>query len=456
MSDAAVATLKQWGEEGKLAQATLTADGTSLTLGDVTLNASDKCSISFSGKTCEYSLASLFLQILDPEQSLPKYRIACKKHKVKDFVKALDKGTVVGFFTGKAAEQAAAPEPKPAAAAKPPAPSKESSTSSSHRKQRDHHDKHKRDKRHKKRPSSSGSSKSQPKQKVRKTINTEKLFTNLIEVVDKRSKEDKRQNENLLQALSPEGFGITPELLAESKESTQSIVGQEIPVGNSASILKAAAGKDLSRILKLYMESVQTSKKKKSSEQQKVQQKKSWRTHLIGKKPVIILPKGMTAPLTMINAHEFFCNSKFVPRDVMLKQVTSKANIPTTFSRRVGQRLGGGTVEYELMDNPKVKLPRSKDWDRVVAVVALGHSWQFKDWPGHYSNPVRLFGSAFGFYVGMEGNKIPSDLQGWSCVQAKLNRDKRGLDSVTHASFWNGLDEFMAIHKPELLPQDEV
>eukprot|EP00339_Tiarina_fusa_P024071 CAMPEP_0117007104 /NCGR_PEP_ID=MMETSP0472-20121206/7096_1 /TAXON_ID=693140 ORGANISM="Tiarina fusus, Strain LIS" /NCGR_SAMPLE_ID=MMETSP0472 /ASSEMBLY_ACC=CAM_ASM_000603 /LENGTH=158 /DNA_ID=CAMNT_0004708763 /DNA_START=71 /DNA_END=547 /DNA_ORIENTATION=- len=158
----------------------------------------------------------------------------------------------------------------------------------------------------------------------------------------------------------------------------------------------------------------------------------------------------------MINAHEFFANSKFVPRDVLTKKGITARSTPTQFSRRVGQRLGGGTVEYELMDNPKVKLRTAKDWERVVAVLAFGAAWQFKDWPGHYSHPVRLFGSVFGFYVGMEGANVPKELQGWSVVQQKVNRDKRGMDSVTYASFWNGVDEFMSIHKPEMLPQPET
>jgi hypothetical protein len=176
----------------------------------------------------------------------------------------------------------------------------------------------------------------------------------------------------------------------------------------------------------------------------------------LGKKPIIIVPKGMTAPITLMNSHEFFCNSRYVPREVMMKQFVHKTNIPTTFTRRVGQRLGGGLVEYEIMDNPKSKLPTAKDWDRVVAVVCLGQSWQFKDWPGHYSDPVRLFSTVFGFYCGMEGAKVPDELNSWAVTQAKLNRDKRGMDSVTYTSFWNGVDEFMSINKPEMLPQPET
>jgi len=251
--------------------------------------------------------------------------------------------------------------------------------------------------------------------------------------------------------------------LSNYKQKTEAIVANEMPVGNSASILKAAAGKDLSRILKLYLEVMQPKGSASSSKSSSAPsastslgQKKTWRAHLVGKKPIIIVPKGMTVPITLLNAHEFFGKSHYIPRDVMMKKGIHKTDIPTTFTRRVGQRLGGGVVEYEIMDNPKSKLATAKDWDRVVAVLCVGQSWQFKDWPGHYSHPVRLFSSVFGFYVGMEGNKVPVELESWAVTKQKLNRDKRGLDSVTYASFWNGVDEFMAIHKPEMLPQLEA
>jgi parafibromin len=41
----------------------------------------------------------------------------------------------------------------------------------------------------------------------------------------------------------------------------------------------------------------------------------------------------------------------------------------------------------------------------------------------------------------------------WAIERGTLSREKRGLDSVTYAKFWNGLDHFMSVHKRELLPQ---
>ena len=164
----------------------------------------------------------------------------------------------------------------------------------------------------------------------------------------------------------------------------------------------------------------------------------------------------MTAPLTLINAHEFLCHSKFVSRTAMMQQHPArKANPLTTFTRTV-TGAAGGLLEYEIVDNPRKLGSNPHDWERIVAVVVLGQSWQFKDWlKPHYNVPAELFNRVFGFYVSMEGEKEPSEVAGWAVHRSKLNRDKRGLDSVTYASFWNDLDEWMRVYKAELLPQQQ-
>ena len=164
----------------------------------------------------------------------------------------------------------------------------------------------------------------------------------------------------------------------------------------------------------------------------------------------------------MLNAYEFLSKGRYVPRDVLLKQQREgggarRGTAATTFTRQVGGATAAGNaglVEYEITDNPKRLLGTDpKEWERIVAVFVLGQKWQFADWFFDYSNPVKLFSKVFGFFVSLEGDTIPDDAKGWAVRHAKLNRDKRGLDSVTSVAFWNGLDEFMAVHKRELLPQ---
>ena len=115
-----------------------------------------------------------------------------------------------------------------------------------------------------------------------------------------------------------------------------------------------------------------------------------------------------------------------------------------------------GLLEYEIIDNPCKLGNNPKEWERIVAVIVLGQSWQFKDWmksPLSYNVPASLFDRVFGYYIYMDGDQVAPEVQQWAVKKSQLNRDKRGLDSVTYASFWNELDEWMKVYKAELLPQ---
>jgi len=456
------ALLKWASSSTQFKEVEISDDGLEISSGSTVLDAIAKIKLAVPAKdrSCEYTTAAVFLQIRDPNQGLVSYRNACKKYAVADPVKALDKPIIVKEFLGSGSSQQQQPE-APLPPAGPPPPSSKDSSSS----KRKHHDK----KHHHHR----GEKPSPPKKKKRPDLVTnEQLFEGLSTVVDKRHQSQQEQETSALQAeitaaLSAKGFEITSkEQLEPYKERTANILANEIPVGNSASILRATnPRKDLSRVLELYMETVNAKGKKgvssSSSSSKKAAvapnsgKKSNSKPYLIGKKPIIIVPKGMAAPLTLINAHEFLCNAKFVPRDVMLQQQPGrKINPPTTFTRTVTGV--GGLLEYEILDTPRKLGADPKEWERIVAVIVLGQSWQFKDWlKPHYNVPAELFNRVFGFYVSMEGDKEPPELTGWAVHRYKLNRDKRGLDSVTYASFWNGLDEWMRVYKAELLPQQQ-
>lgn len=430
--------LLDWSKSKTLSQAKFSEDSQLLTLGDVTLPAKEKISFEQDGKTVEYSVASVYILITDPSQGAIAYRNSCKQHNVDDAVKTLDKAVVTGFFLG--AEATSSNE-----VAKP----SESTASTSDKRKEDRHkrkpDSKSSSSRDKKRHSS-GSHKhhSSKEKKVAKTVTTDEVLANLSEVAAKRNEMNINTHEDITKALSTDGFDVTPELLQEHRELAETIMGREIPVGDSSSILLAEnPHRDLSRVLSIFEETL-----KKADKAGNVRKPPTDKRHyLIGKKPVIIVPKGMTAPLTIVNAHEFLANARFVPRDLVVKQ-NKHRNPPTTFTRTFRD---GRLVEYEIMDNPRKLGDLRNDWERIVAVVALGQSWQFKGWKSGYEKPVDLFARSFGFFVSMEGDKIPPEVSGWRVQQSRLNRDKRGLDSVTYASFWNGLDEWMLIHRPELL-----
>ena len=319
---------------------------------------------------------------------------------------------------------------------------------------------------------------------------------------EKEEEEERKQHALIIQSLSSTGFevGGMADAIESDRKAVEAITAMEIPVGNSASVLRCGAGvgdarRDFSRVLELYTESLKAEERAKraaaaggsgSSGPPGSDRKRSssggdrWgpkdpkrakggdaasssksggrttpsRPKATGP-PIIVVPNAMTSPITLVNATDFFGNATFVPRDVALKKAGGNASLAqlrkeTVMVRhKVAPRLGGREIDFEIVDNPTTRLRNPADWDRVVAVIAQGAEWQFKGW--RHAKPVDLFGRCFGFYIGIEGAPIPKELLGWNVKLGKLNRDKRGLDSVTFASFWNGLSEWMHVNKPEYL-----
>jgi len=316
---------------------------------------------------------------------------------------------------------------------------------------------------------------------------------------EKAIMEQKQQKERqlLLQWLSPEGFEVTsPEVAAaieKDREATRRITALEIPVGDSASILRAGAGgevmektlggtrgtpgggnvnvkkRDFARVLEIYQEVIQAEEKAKRSSSSKgkrpappppTSSKFSKMSHSSSNptsssapkapvgNPIIVVPNAMTSCITMINAGFFFGkDAVYIPRHEAIKRPDAgKRGGTISITRKVSPRLGGGEITYDIIDNPTTRL-KSHEWNRIVAVVAQGASWQFKGWK--HSDPVELFSRSFGFYIGLEGATVPDELRGWNVRLGKVSRDRRGLDSICLASFWNGLEEFMAVHKQE-------
>jgi hypothetical protein len=495
MDEAAIQrTLETWARAHQLDKATLSEDGKSLSLDSTTIPATTILEVSHEGRSCSYSVASIYLQLLDPNQSLPVYRSACKKYSVKDPIKSLEKPVILGSFLGLSTGLASESTPGVAAAAASTtavAPSEAvptttttdvaaaaaSDTAAKPSKSADRHDKDRKKSSSKPREHSSSkrkedhqrhkSSSSKHKKPKPLDVDDEQLFDRLNVVVDKRQLADHditKVQEELTLALSPAGFEVTPELMAEHKERAKRIMSNEIPVGTSASILRAAnPRKDLTRVLELFNEAVNASAGKGSKSSRTASGSrhdkppappgKPVRKHLIGKKPIIIVPKGQTACITLANAHDFLCNANYTSREVLVKQGRHRSP-STTFTRTVKGATGaaGGLLEYEIIDNPRKLGNTEQEWDRVVAVIVLGHSWQFKDWLRGYNAPATLFEKAFGYFVNLEGDIEPAEVAGWGVHKARINRDKRASDRVAHASFWNRLDEWMQVHKPELLP----
>lgn len=367
---------------------------------------------------------------------------------------------------------------------------KPSSKSSSSHSRDKHHRHHKKDRHHHKQSASSSSSYTKEK-KFKGPITNEDLFANLETVVGKRSTDDptkdsttatatattmtsatseqvsseskstaatrtngsarddadllasEQQNleaQRIKACLSSEGFEVTllsKDLLKQDRPAVEKITACEIPVGNSASILRPTNHKrDFLRVLELYQQVLKqesntnhNSSNKSSSKHHDNKRRKSShpnnnnantnnsknhnkRRETLGK-PIIVVPNAMTSPITLINAEEFLAQGKYVTRQDMMKRGNKlKRSTSITMKRNIASRLGGGLMEYEIIDNPVTRLAKERDWDRVVAVIAQGAAWQFKGWK--YNSPVDIFSKMFGFFIGMEGSPLPRDVTTWN------------------------------------------
>ena len=300
---------------------------------------------------------------------------------------------------------------------------------------------------------------------------------------------DGEDRDLLLSWLSPAGFEVA-NLAAEveaDRDAVRRITSLEIPVGDSSSILRAGAGgevadasggarrRDFARVLSIYQDVDRAEHRARHASSSSRDGGKSSRRPpppSSGKKgaatasrspssssapsgrgrlppgnPIIIVPNAMTSVVTMVNAPFFLGeDARYVPREVALKDPRAgKRGGTFSVTRKMASRLGGHELTYDVIDNPSTRLKRPEDWQRVVAVICQGQSWQFKGW--RYSDPVELFTSAFGFYVGLDGAAVPAELRGWNVKTSRISRDRRGMDNVCMASFWNGVEEFVSVHK---------
>jgi parafibromin len=157
--------------------------------------------------------------------------------------------------------------------------------------------------------------------------------------------------------------------------------------------------------------------------------------------PIIIVPAALTTHLTLYNAQDFLEQGVFVS-SIDKRNVQSKK--PT--SVQIKSFADKSTV-YEVIDSAQ-KL-KEQDWERVVAVFALGQQWQFKGWK--WSEPVELFHHVRGFYLRFDDDGPVDAVKKWNMKVLTINRHKRHLDKTAVVEFWQEIDKYVSHSRPELL-----
>ena len=146
----------------------------------------------------------------------------------------------------------------------------------------------------------------------------------------------------------------------------------------------------------------------------------------------------------MINSKDFLGDGSFVAQTTKKHEGVLK---PTSLT--IERTLGlspGKTHSYQIVDNP-LRLD-SRDWDRVVAVIALGKSWQFKGW--RWDQPVDLFTQCIGIHLKFADEPLAPAVGQWNVNVVNVQKSQRHLDRTVAGHFWALVDAFVRVKHPKL------
>ena len=150
--------------------------------------------------------------------------------------------------------------------------------------------------------------------------------------------------------------------------------------------------------------------------------------------PIIIVPSLPTSAISIGNVKELLEDGHFVSA---LERKDQSAKRPKSVV--IAHKDGEKERRYEVFDQPN--LLAASDWERVIAVFALGQAWQFKDWPAQWQSPTDVFNKSCGFFLMFDDESVPLTIKNWDVKVLKISRNKRHLDSQMQYYFWMYLDQ---------------
>jgi hypothetical protein len=147
--------------------------------------------------------------------------------------------------------------------------------------------------------------------------------------------------------------------------------------------------------------------------------------------PIIVVPSARTAMLNLTNALAFFSQGTYTP--------PTAAGAGTHLVRFTRTNAAGRKREFHLVDNPE-RLSDS-EWQRVVAVVVTGQSWQLDFKRG---SPADIFSHAIGVYPQWDNDAPHDNIAKWGVKRLMLSRTNRHRDGAIAAEFWRMLSAFLS------------
>ncbi|KAF5026695.1 hypothetical protein F66182_1202 [Fusarium sp. NRRL 66182] len=159
--------------------------------------------------------------------------------------------------------------------------------------------------------------------------------------------------------------------------------------------------------------------------------------------PIILLSPSASSLLRLSNARSFLEDGKFVPADAGGSSATMlhvQRTIPSVDPNR--------PMRFILVEGSEAFKPEY--WNRVVAVLTTGQTWQFKNYK--WSDPNELFKHTLGIYVGWRGEAAPDNIRSWGHRVLSTGIDRwrgeghdasRFRDKEIVEQIWRGIEENM-------------
>ncbi|GKU05514.1 cell division control protein 73 [Fusarium langsethiae] len=120
--------------------------------------------------------------------------------------------------------------------------------------------------------------------------------------------------------------------------------------------------------------------------------------------PIILLSPSASSLIRLSNVRSFLEDGKFVPTDASGTTATMlhvQRLVPSIDPNR--------PMRFILVEGSEAFKPEY--WNRIVAVLTTGQTWQFKNYK--WSDPNELFKHTLGIYVGWRGEVAPDNIRGW-------------------------------------------
>ncbi|XP_002138783.2 uncharacterized protein [Drosophila pseudoobscura] len=154
------------------------------------------------------------------------------------------------------------------------------------------------------------------------------------------------------------------------------------------------------------------------------------------RRPIIVVPQAGTSLITLHNAKEMLQHMHFVQPDMQgpldaphPEEVVIERDFPN-----------GKTREYRIIDN--VSRLCTDEWQRVIAVFALGPHRQFRGWPWK-GDPAVIFRKVCVFHLHYQDVGVHKDLLEMAVHPLGIPKNEPHTHGGILKEFWGTLDEYV-------------